>query len=110
MINKINDEGSYGKFWVPVDQEVRGKKKVYISLDGVYNQLTLYTLKKPGGDYLINQYDIILIGCAYLVTHAGRKNSDVGKNATLFGYPAYGSEKILIFLQQKRKSTISIKS
>jgi hypothetical protein len=47
-----------------LEAEVKGKKKIYVSLDGVYNQVNLYTLKKAGGDFLINQYDIILIGNA----------------------------------------------
>ena len=53
MQNKINDEQSYNYFWGPLDAEVKGKKKIYVSLDGVYNQLNLYTLKKAGGDLFL---------------------------------------------------------
>ncbi len=95
MVNKINDEQSYTSYWAPIEQEVKGKKNIYVSLDGVYNQISLYTLKKPGGTYLINQYDIILMGNSRdLVTNSNKKKGNPGKSATLIGFPDYGSEKI----------------
>ena len=95
MINKINDEQSYTHYWSPLEPEVKGKKKIFVSLDGVYNQVSLYTLKKPGGDFLIKEYDIVLVGNSRdLVTNASRKKTNNARNATLIGYPDYGSEKI----------------
>jgi CHAT domain-containing protein/Flp pilus assembly protein TadD len=99
MVNKINDEQSYASYWAPLEAELKGKKKIHISLDGVYNQISLYTLKKPGGDFLINQYDISLLGSAKDLV-SGSKNPSVGpgstaaKKATLIGFPVYGSAKI----------------
>ncbi len=95
IVNKINDEQSYNLYWAPIEPEVKGKKTIYVSLDGVYNQVSLYTLKKPAGDFLIKQYDIILMGNTRdLVTNSNKKKSNTTKNATLFGFPDYGSEKI----------------
>ena len=95
MVNKINDEQSYTKYWAPLEPELKGKKKIYISLDGVYNQVSLYTLKKPGGDFLINQYDIALLGSSKdWVTNSSKKNAIPVKKATLIGFPVYGSAKI----------------
>ncbi len=95
MKNKINDEQSYNHFWVPLEAEVKGKKKVYVSLDGVYNQVNLYTLKKAGGDFLLNQYDIVLLGNSRdLIGKGKQSNNAAGKKATLIGFPDYGSAKI----------------
>jgi CHAT domain-containing protein/Tfp pilus assembly protein PilF len=95
MINKVNDENSYKHFWEAIENEVKGKKKLYVSLDGVYNQVSLYALKRPGGDYLINQYDIVLLGNSRdLVLNEQSKGSPAAKRATLIGYPDYGSEQI----------------
>ena len=94
MINKINDEQSYTKYWGPLENEVKDKKKIYISLDGVYNQISLYTLKKPGGDFLINQVDIDLIGNSKDLITDSKKGSGNGKKASLIGFPVYGSPKI----------------
>lgn len=95
MVNRVNDEQSYTQYWAPIDTKLKGKKKIYISLDGVYNQISLYTLKKPAGDFLINQYDVVLISSAKdLVANSGTKNNTPSKKATLIGFPIYSSAKI----------------
>lgn len=95
MQNKINDEQSYSHYWAAIEPEVKGKKKIFVSLDGIFNQVNLYTLKKPGGDFLINQYDIILLGNAKdIVTDNTGKSA--GKKATLIGFPDYGSDKNIV--------------
>ncbi len=52
---KLDDEYSYDQYWTRLEPELKGKKVLYISPDGVYNQLNLNTLKKPGADYVINR-------------------------------------------------------
>lgn len=95
MVNKINDETSYKHFFEPFESALKGKKKLFVSLDGVYNQVSFYTLKKPGGDYLINKYDIMLLGNSRdLVLRSNKKTVAAAKKATLIGYPDYGSENI----------------
>ncbi len=92
MKNKVNDEQSYGHYWALLENEVKGKKKIWFSPDGVYTQINLYTLKKPGGDYLLNQYDIALLGNPRdLVTNKTKTGMGSGKNATLLGFPDYGA-------------------
>lgn len=96
MTNKINDEQSYNYYWAPLEAEVKGKKKIYISLDGVYNQVDLYTMKKQGGDFLINQYDIVLLGNSKdIVISNETTSSSAGKKALLIGYPDYAADKSL---------------
>jgi CHAT domain-containing protein len=93
--NKTADEDSYNNFWKPFDDALKGKKKVYISLDGVYNQVNLNTLKKPGGDYLIAAYDLVLVGNPKdILPDSNSLALAEMKNATLVGYPDYGSEMI----------------
>jgi hypothetical protein len=59
---KSADTYSYDQFWARVDPALAGKKILYISPDGVYNQISLNTLKKNEGPYLLNQYDLITVG------------------------------------------------
>ncbi|HSU29112.1 MAG TPA: CHAT domain-containing tetratricopeptide repeat protein, partial [Chitinophagaceae bacterium] len=95
MKNKINDDQSYTHFWQPLEAELKGKKKIYVSLDGVYNQINLNTLKKGGTDYLINQYDFILLGNPRdLVIQKTANTANNTRMATLLGDPNYGSDKI----------------
>ena len=92
--NKLNDDQSYAQYWAPFEAAVKGKKKIYVSLDGVYNQVNLYTLKKT--DYLINQYDIVLLGNPRdLVINNNKTKGTAGKKATLIGFPDYGSGVIV---------------
>ena len=94
--NKLNDDQSYKQYWEPFEAEIKGKKNIYVSLDGVYNQLNLYTLKKAGGDYLLNLFDIILIGNPRdLVIAKSKGNGKTIKNATLIGFPDYGKGLIV---------------
>lgn len=94
MKNKVNDEKSYAYFWQPFEAELKGKKMIYVSLDGVYNQINLYTLKKPAGDFLINQLDIVLLGNGRDVLRIGKSSGAPLKKATLIGFPDYGSPAI----------------
>ncbi|MEO7924990.1 MAG: CHAT domain-containing tetratricopeptide repeat protein [Chitinophagaceae bacterium] len=87
--NKLNDEQSYNQYWAPFEAEIKGKKKIFVSLDGVYNQVNLYTLKKA--DYLINQYDIVLVGNPRDLLEKNKNNKPGNKKATLIGFPDYGS-------------------
>jgi len=92
---RSNDELSWFRYWSPFEPGLKGKKKIYVSLDGVYNQINLNTLKKPGFDYLINQYDIVLLGNPKDILTGNNKTSKVtGKKATLIGYPDFGSDRI----------------
>jgi CHAT domain-containing protein len=90
---KTADEQSYTAFWKLFDPELNGKKKIYISFDGVYNQLNLNTLKKPAGDYLLHTYDFVLIGNASDLLNEKTKTPAL-KTATLIGYPDFDSENI----------------
>lgn len=99
MKSKLNDEQSYNYYWEPLDAEVKGKKKIWFSPDGVYTQINLYTLKKAGGSFLINQYDVILIGNPRdLVTNKSKNAMSAGKKATLIGYPDYGGGGVIVQL------------
>jgi CHAT domain-containing protein len=96
MKNKVVDEKSYGYYWSPIEAELKGKKRIYFSPDGVYNQVNLYTFKKPGADYLIQQYEILLLGNPRdLVSKKSNTALPTGKKATLVGFPDYGSGVIV---------------
>ena len=93
--SRSDDDHSYAHFWAPIEPELKSKKKIYVSLDGVYNQINLYTLKNPATGFLINQYDIVLVGNAKDILTINRKKANGSKrNATIIGYPDYGSGKI----------------
>jgi len=89
------DEYSYDQYWTRIEPELAGRKLIYISPDGVFNQLNLNTLKKPGGDYVINRYDLVIVGNSKdLFNLKNKKKIATKKNATLIGFPDYGSTDV----------------
>jgi CHAT domain-containing protein len=94
---RIADEYSYDQYWAPIEPELKGKKLVYISPDGTFNQLNLNTLKKPDADYVINRYDLVMIGNSKdLIALKSKKAKVLKKNATLIGFPDYGPGEIAV--------------
>lgn len=92
---KINDEYSYDQYWAKIEKEIQGKKLVYISPDGVYNQLNLNTLKKPDAEYVVNRYDLVIIGNSKdLISLKSKKVGVPKKNAFLLGFPEYGTTEV----------------
>lgn len=93
---KIADQYSYDQFWARIEPSLVGKKTIYISPDGVYNQINLNTLKKTGGDFVINKYDLAIIGNSKdLISMKNAKGSSAKKEAFLLGFPNYGGENIV---------------
>lgn len=92
---KLADQYSYDQFWARIEPALVGKKMIYVSPDGVYNQINLNTLKKTGGDYVINRYDLAIIGNSKdLITLKNSKSTTPKKDAFLLGFPNYGGDNI----------------
>lgn len=92
---RVADEYSYDQYWARIEPALTGKKLIYLSPDGAYNQLNLNTLKKPGADYVINKYDLVIVGNSKdLLAIKSRKAKTTKKNATLVGFPDYGGTSI----------------
>lgn len=91
----VADDYSYEQFWARIEPQLAGKKMLYLSLDGAYNQLNINTLKKPGGDYVISRFDLVVLGNSKdLIALKARKPRTNKKNATLLGFPDYGAGDI----------------
>lgn len=87
---KINENFSYTLFWKPIANKLQGVKKVYFSPDGVFNQISIYTLRNPAsGNFTIDEMEIqVVTNTKDLVAFAGTKAKSSG-DSYLFGYPNY---------------------
>jgi CHAT domain-containing protein len=93
--NRQADNYSYEQFWARVDPALAGKKVLYISADGVYNQISLNTLKKPDGDYVLNRYDMVLVGNSKdVIALKTQKPVAAKKSAFVLGFPDYGGDAV----------------
>lgn len=90
---KIDDPYSYEQYWAKLDPELVSKKIIYVSPDGVYNQLNLNTLRNPEGQYMVNRYDLTILGNSKdLITLKNKKRLVQKKDATLLAFPDYGGD------------------
>ncbi|MEO9869355.1 CHAT domain-containing protein [Ekhidna sp.] len=58
---KIDDKYSYEQFWEPIEREVGAVSTLYLSPDGVYNQINLEAIPTPDGKYVLDNSNILLI-------------------------------------------------
>jgi CHAT domain-containing protein len=91
---KSADEHSYTQFWSKIEPMLGGKKVVYISPDGVYNQINLNTLRNPSGAYILNQYDLITVGNSKDLLALKARKAVTKKDAFLLGFPDYGGPQV----------------
>jgi CHAT domain-containing protein/Flp pilus assembly protein TadD len=92
---KTADTYSYDQFWARIEAGLTGKTTIYFSPDGVYNQINLNTLKKADGNFVINQFDLIIVGNSKdLVGYKNKKAGAPKKNAFLLGFPDYGGTAV----------------
>lgn len=92
---RMVDDYSYEQYWAKIEKELQGKKLVYISPDGVYNQLNLNTIKTPDDKFVVNGYDLVIIGNSKdLISLKSKKTTVPKKNAFLLGFPEYGTTEV----------------
>ncbi|MFY0688371.1 MAG: CHAT domain-containing protein [Cyclobacteriaceae bacterium] len=88
---KVNENHSYRLFWRPIANKLQGIKKIYFSPDGVYNQISVYTLQNPASKkFTIDEFEIQLVtNTKDLVAFNFEKTTDFSNPSYLFGYPNY---------------------
>jgi CHAT domain-containing protein/Tfp pilus assembly protein PilF len=95
ITQKSADEYSYNQFWERLDPLVAGKKTLYISPDGVYNQINVSTLKGKDGNFVLTRFDVVIVGNTKdLMTYKNRKTTTQKKVAFLLGFPDYGGDAV----------------
>jgi CHAT domain-containing protein/tetratricopeptide (TPR) repeat protein len=88
IVAKTEDKLSYDNFWRPLKAKLSDVKKVFLSTDGVYNQINLNTLKNPvSNNYLIDEIQVVLVTNTgdLLIPSKPNNNND----AFLIGRPTF---------------------
>jgi len=91
IVNKIPDQYSYKVFWEPFQKEIGQYSTIYLSPDGVYNQINLEAIPTPDGRYVIDNSNIVTVSNTkdlYLKKQKG-KTVPSSNNATMFGNPLF---------------------
>jgi CHAT domain-containing protein/tetratricopeptide (TPR) repeat protein len=91
ILFNTGDTISYKNFWAHLNPKLKGYKKIYVSPDGVYNQINLATLKNPKtNQYLINEHEIKIVSNTKDLVAVKEKSKRKGKTI-LLGFPKYNS-------------------
>jgi CHAT domain-containing protein len=85
---KSDDKESYNRFWKPINEQLKGIKKVYFSPDGIYHLINISALKNPeSGQFLLDEMEI------HYTTSGADVNDGLAEKEThtavLFGRPSY---------------------
>jgi CHAT domain-containing protein/Flp pilus assembly protein TadD len=91
---KQADEHSYAQYWARIEPALQGKKAIFLSPDGVYNQMNVNTLKDPSGAYLLNKYDVTIVGNSKDLIAIRKRVPVKKKDAFLIGFPDYGGPAV----------------
>ena len=91
IINQLPDAYSYKIFWQPIQAEIGTASTVYLSPDGVYNQINLEAIPTPDGKYVIDNSNIVIVSNTKdLHLRKIKKKQVIAANkATMFGNPTF---------------------
>lgn len=104
---KAADRITYDKFWKPVDEKLKGKKGIHLSLDGIYFQVNIGALQRPDGSYVSDNLKLHLYSSTRDIAE-GKKGGNSNKKADFFGYPDFGNKGILTKLPGTKSEIESI--
>ena len=88
---KLKDRYSYDYFWKPITEELGTVSTLYVSPDGVYNQINLEAIPTPDGRYVIDNSNIILLSNTKDLYESKRRSRSITEKqvAMLFGNPTF---------------------
>ncbi len=88
IINKTDeDDYSYNAFWQPLKAHIKDGAKVYVSNEGVYNELNLESLKSSDGSYVIDKNVIAVVSNTKDIIVKEHKKTEAASKAVFFGNP-----------------------
>ncbi len=118
IIFRLPDVSSYEKYWEPLEKVVGPYATIYLSADGVYNQINLEAVLTPDNKYVIDKSNVILVSNTKDIYLRQVKTQLVQdeKRASMFGNPNFyasastgdisslpGTQKELVELRQLLK-------
>jgi CHAT domain-containing protein len=91
ITGKIADNISYGVFWQPIIEEIGQVSTVYLSADGIYNQINLEAIATPDGRFVLDNSNIVLVSNTKDIYLRSTKKKQAGSDntASMFGNPTF---------------------
>lgn len=90
ITGKIHDEFSYNTYWGPIQKELGQVSTIYLSADGVYNQINLEAIPTPDGKYILDNSNIVLVSNTKdLFLNKVKSRAVPDNKASMFGNPKF---------------------
>ncbi|WP_291726833.1 CHAT domain-containing tetratricopeptide repeat protein [Bernardetia sp.] len=92
----IENEESFVAYWKPIYdilEEIKQKQeneKIFVSLDGIYNQININTLRLDDGSYVIDHQNLVFLNNLKDLTK-NKKTTIRNNQIVLVGFPNYGN-------------------
>ena len=94
---KVRDENAYNEYWAPIQDAIGDKSVVYLSPDGIYNQINIESLATVDGGYVIDKLNVRVVNSTKTLPIYRSKTAKKDRKrkaddklvAMLFGNPLY---------------------
>lgn len=87
---KIHDDISYNAYWAPIQKGIGQASTIYLSPDGVYNQINLEAIPTPDGKYVLDNSNIVLVSNTKdLYLKKIKSRNAAANSASMFGNPSF---------------------
>lgn len=94
---KFPDKKSYSAYWEEIEKLIPNKKRILLSLDGIYNNINLNTLKRENGTFVLEDKDVVIIPNTNEIVKEEIRNQieqvTYKNTASLIGFPKYKLDK-----------------
>lgn len=110
-INRKSENEAYALTWKLLDEKINTFKKIYLSVDGAYHQLSINALKDLSGKYLLDKYSLQFVGNTKDVIAIKQNAAIIKKPESVFmiGNPIYGKNNVIAQLPGTEAEVKNIK-
>ncbi len=91
---KLPNRLSYKAFWQPIEKLIGNVERVYLSPDGVFNQVNLSSININKNEYVIDRVDISLVSNTKDLVSKEETPPPTSKSAILFGNPDFYVDQV----------------
>lgn len=91
IIYKVKDHYSNDKYWKPIVDVVGNTSSIYLSADGVYNQINLEAIPTSEDKYVLDNSNIVLVSNTkdIYLNAQNKEKAKASNSASMFGNPIY---------------------
>lgn len=91
IIFRREDKFSYANYWEPIVSTVGSTSTIYLSADGIYNQINLEAIPTGDGKYVIDNSNIVMVSNTKDIYYRNQEADQTtsAKKATMFGNPTF---------------------